>query len=347
MHAPKTLLFLAGLFFFSHCNKKEEVNPEFFKAFSTGPTFTEVLKHPHKKWFYTIEAVSFGGKIRLYDYENFELIHEAINPSNFWGYGFAIGEFNGEVELYVEAEQEVHIYNAENLQLKDKITIFEEGDPRLVISVGFQEPDLIFVSADDQSSGASSKGSRAYSRTTKQFLSNAYTGRHYLRIRTYVDDPTTGTIGVLGVNSRSSKSILISDKYDSEGNFLEALHEIPLGGSGVQLLKTNDKIDYFVSGYFGGVYRKDSLTYLGDLPKVNFPKTEYRDVIFTEQGDIMYAITNQQSVIKVAYPSLETLATIPLEINAFFGFIDENKLLIFYSTAFSAEGNLMVSILDI
>jgi hypothetical protein len=309
-------------------NQITPVNEKDFLAFEAIFPFNEVLFDSIDNRIYVFERGE-NARIICYDYESLELVNEVEYVSTGTNYDMAIGKHLEQTEIYASGGGRiVYVYNGE-LDLIDSLEIFEESDPRIVISIEFQTPNLLFIGACNGGLN-DTEGALSFNRTTKQVISESTYGGNCLRIRSFrTETPSSTTIGVVGVGYSTSKLSL--NEYTTGGELIDNKIEFFPDGISQHLLIASNNSDYIISNQEGNFYYKDDLSKFASLDG------SYNDFIINKSEDIIYGITRSLQIEKFEYPSLDKLAEKELERTAVRGIIDDGKLILVYFSDITDE----------
>ncbi len=306
---------------------EEEVDPQYFFAFTSTAPDTEILFDTIENRIYLFESFS-EGRIICYDYENYETVATAPSNGFYVEHNIALGKYNGETELYIADGNIIFIRDGNTLELKDSIIITEFTGDTKIASLEFRAPDLFFIGPGN-ASFSPIKGSMTYSRSTKSYISNAQFGDSQLRIVTYIDDNDPDFINVIGVSYQTSGPRIVHDKFDVSGMIIDNNIDFsPDGGFSHRILKTSNNAPYFISSANGDIYLKDEL---------NLSQTiggSFNDFIINDSGDRIYGLSRNDKKLKIfEYPSLDLLRNVNLKEEAKAGFFDgPETILVYYNS---------------
>lgn len=333
----RNVLLLLLIIFNLSCSKQDDIqddiqdpdiNKDFYLATTLIKPSFDILFDTEKNliYFFELDRYSDGHynfKIVCYNYENYEVVCEI--EKNFSSSWVDMAYSDVTKEIYISMWKTVYIFNSESLKLIDSIHVFDEQDPRFVASLDFQSSNLLFIGPGNQALDPEKKGSIVFNRSNKQKISESTIGNNMQRIKTYIEDENT--IGVLSPGSTGSQSLIILDKYDMGGNFLEFSYKYhPYGSISSNLLSTNKATDFFITSDEGNIFSKLDLSFIKSL------NGDYRDIIINEEGNLLYCITWNKTVEVIDYPNLDVLEIIPTNetASATTGFIDGKELILVY-----------------
>lgn len=299
-----------------------EIDETFFKAFSCSNPDQDVAIDTINNRIY-ISELGFDGEIFCYDYENYELISQAIVP-DFYGndYGFTFGFYNSEPELYVGSTQVIWILDGETLAVKDSIMVYDDSDDRKIGSLEYHAPNLIFLGGCN--TGFPGDRIKVYNRTTKEVISEGEQPAGCLRIRSY-QNSIQNSIGIIGLKYQTSSEKITLDIFNDEGVFIESkVNYSPQADLAASLFKTNDFAPYFISSDEGNIFLKNDLKFSSSLGE------NFVDLLIIENGDKIVGITNNFLLQTYEYPSLDKIDEVTLEEVPFRLFFDDQKLILVY-----------------
>lgn len=301
-HYSTTFLTTILIFLFTGCGTDDSVENDepgnepptetFYVAFDAEDPFNEILFDDDNNRLYLIGR--WNGKLTSFDYVKNEVIStvETGSAFGFSNHHFAIGKFNGETEIYVGVSEAINIYNGD-LELIDSFSTSAE-----VIGLQYQPPNLIFAT------GCSGWG-QVYHRETKAVISSNSGSGNCLRTRSYFDE-TENSNKLISVSHSTTDPELILENYNLQGELIDFIVTPGGGKSSSDIVRTNDNINYIISGEAGNFISKDDLSLFGSLDG------SYNDFIITKDGDIVYGLSKGAELHKIAYPSLIVLETVDL-----------------------------------
>jgi len=311
------------------------IDETYFKAADIDLSANEVPYDVEKKLVYLISRAN-NGKMVIYNYANYTVEATGISIEHTSDFSVAFGQNKHEKELLIGGTKFVNIYNASTLEFKDRFRVFGDDNSQFIYSIDYREPNLIFIGAGNASDSDNGQGALVFDRNSGQLINRAKYGDHFLRMKTFLKNQSTGQIGLYGIGGFTSKPRLISDVYSSNGeietnNFEESLPNETR--TSLYVFQATEQTDYFITGLSGNLFYKDDTSFIGSLNKnsLNF--------CLNDDGSLIYAI-DLLSVNVYEYPSMKMLSTIPLSEKVIgssniliTGFVDKDKLILIYESS--------------
>lgn len=265
--------------------------------------------------------------IKNYNYADYESRNQSaeLPSSTLNDYQLALGTYHGAPEVYVGVNHTILILDGITLKLKDSISIEEESEDRAINTIQSAANNLIIVGTSNRSSPLIGK-SFVVNRATKEKISQR-TYDQNMKFESYVD-VEDNNIHVIGAGPNLYPSLLVLDKYNSNGESLEQLVVDTSDFAASHLIKTKDNLDYFVSSSLGNIFAKKDLSFRFSLYGA------FKDLAISENGTTFYGITFDQKLEFYDYDNRTVFKTIELEHPAEYIFLDEEELIVVYFGSF-------------
>ena len=319
------------------------IDTTLFKLGEIEEPYTDVAYDTQSDLIYFMSRIA-NTQMITYNYTGFEVEGEGIKEEFLdIRTAIALGDNNGEKELYINSGKAVGIYNANTLELKDRITVFSDQDIEYIESIDYRSPNLLFVGpCNTRSSAAEDDGIMVYNVDTKAIVNRARYGIHCMNIHSFIEDASSGQIGVLGLQG-GSDDVQIKNIYDAQGNLISnSFFRSTTVGLGETV--SNDQSDFLIALGSGNVFLKSDLSVIGNLGR------DLNGAFFNNDGSRVYVINGFEELEVYDYPSLNQVGTVSLPSEAARqftppskGFIDNDKLILVY---FLSKG-VYLSMLDI
>jgi len=228
---------------------------------------------------------------------------------------FTLDSYKGAPEIYVSLGHKLGILDGVTLKIKDSIQVFEPVEMRTISGLSAIKNGLMFIESCKDKAVILDRG-------IKKIIAQPNYNKYCLGMDTYFDEEN-GTIGIIGVGVGPNiiPKDLIHDKYDLSGNLIS--HQVITDVEGISrdLIKTNDKIDYFVTGT--KLFSKKNLAEIGIL------KASYTDLVISEDGINLYGLLKETQEIHVINFNTKTFERIiDLDYPGARLFLDEDLLIV-------------------
>lgn len=273
------------------------------------------------------------GDLATYNYQ-IEEIRQRISPTRL-SYHFDIGyNGNGAPEVYIGQINKIIILDGISLDRKDSITVFKAPYRRLISSIEASANNLFVV-------GACENRAILFNGETNMITAEPPFVDECIVTKSFVnqEENSIGVIGI-GYNNRHDPVLVTLDKFDFNGKLIGSQSSRNVDFVAADLIVTNDKADYFVTG------RK--LFSKKDLSEITTLNNGYIDMVLSDDGQFMYGLlgTGQQIHI-INYSSGAIERNIELDTRAVRLFLDDNTLIVVHAyligAPFSEEENLNIS----
>ena len=313
----KILALLFCFIILCQCKKDDNVivDENFYKAFSMREPYPEVMFDSINNLIYVFDRDV--GKIVCYDYQNHKVISTTQKTSFIFWKELSLYTSPSVSEVYLANAKTIFIYKGKTLEFKDSISVFPYTNDRNITGIECPNEDLLILGTCNSDLGAI-----AFNKKSRSIISQGSLGGYCMVTSSYKTDGDK--IGVLGFGNSGTHTQLYSYLFSNKGELLDNKAEFfPQAGTGMPI-KTNENIDFFISGYKGHMYGKKNLEFRTSL------WGSYADFLISKSGDKLYGLSSNKELHIYDLPSLTRLKTIALPSIPVKGFIDENKLIIVY-----------------
>ena len=285
-----------------------------------------VLFNPQDKLIYyftynkNYSGIVTDYKINAFNYELKEItaqrtikgVYNTTQPTN------AIGIYNNQMELY--------LFRGDKLTILDPIDLTEISSftiPDSFISSVQIKDGLLFISHQVYYE----KFVSVYNRQNFTLISQAGDPEYnpnYGYLLVYRDIFNENQLKCASFPRYTNKDFFHEFVFDNQGNYLD----FTLGsGSYNGLTKTNDNVDFILTGEKGIIHQKSNL-WISNKPELDNVNV-FEDYFINENGTFIYSIQNDSSINRYNASTFTLEESLPINENGRRIFVDENQLIIF------------------
>jgi len=283
-------------------------------------TIRDVLFDRENKRLYIIHSQQYD-LVTAVDYTSGRQVN-SINLQGSLSSGYcALGDFNGNKELYIPIYSSLLILNASSLEVKDRINCGGSFIGSVVSANG-----NLYVSTND-TTGGTSECIKVYGRATKNLIGR--TGFHDNTRLLFLEGTstemvditsTTGPTGQISYYQFSAAGVPLSKKQDNSNSGYSA---------STVVARSFPDGNRFITSYSGTIFNK-SLAFEKYLKQ----NGSYADYAFSDDGSVIYAADVYQKKIDVInYPAGNVVKSYPTSMYPFRIFRDGNTLICLSITA--------------